>query len=55
MECLFLKIGVKDRMRVVPYASGVDSFMYVMLCTMLNILFVVGIVSRYQTNQSMKH
>ena len=42
-------------MKVVPYASVVDSFMYVILCTRQNICFVIGMVSRYQSNLRMKH
>ena len=39
----------------VPYASVVGSFMYAMLCTKLNICFVVGMVSKYQSNLGPKH
>ncbi|KAF3648068.1 hypothetical protein FXO38_18359 [Capsicum annuum] len=39
-----------ERMKVVPYASGVVSLMYPMLCTRPDIYFVVGMVSRYQSN-----
>ena len=34
-----------DMMRQVPYVSVVGSLMYVMLCTRLDICFLVGIVS----------
>ena len=37
-------------MKPVPYALVVESLMYVMCCTRLDICFVVGIVSRYQSN-----
>ena len=36
-----------ERMRGIPYASAVESLMYVMLCIRPDICFVVGIVSRY--------
>jgi hypothetical protein len=39
-----------DEMKAVPYASAVGSLMYAMLCTGPDICFVVGIVSRYQSN-----
>ena len=41
--------------RQVPYASAVGSLMYVMLCTRLDICYLVGIVSRYQSNLGSKH
>jgi len=34
----------------VPYASVVGSLMYVMMCTLPDIFYVVGLVSRYQLN-----
>ena len=34
----------------VPYASAVGSLMYVMMCTRPDICYVVGLVSRYQSN-----
>ena len=42
-------------MRQVPYASTVGSLMYAMLCTRLDICYLVGIVSRYQSNPGPKH
>ncbi|XP_075096571.1 secreted RxLR effector protein 161-like [Nicotiana tabacum] len=42
-------------MKVVPYASAVGSFMYVMLCTRLDICFVVGMVSRFRSNPGREH
>ena len=39
----------------IPYASAVGSLMYVMLCTRPDICFVIGIVSRYQSNPGPKH
>ena len=35
-----------ERIREIPYASVVKSLMYAMLCTRLDICFVVGMVSR---------
>ena len=40
----------KREMARVPYASAVESLMYAMLCTRLDIYFVVGMVSRNQSN-----
>ena len=37
-------------MRQIPYASAVGSLMYAMLCTRLDICYLVGMVSRYQSN-----
>ena len=45
----------KNCMKLIPYALEVGSLMYVMSCTKLDIYFVVGMVSRYQSNLSMKH
>ena len=42
-------------MRRIPYASVVGSLMYAMLCTRPDIYYVVGIVSRYQSNPRMGH
>ena len=39
-----------DMMRQVPYASAVGSLMYSMLCTRLDICYLVGMVSQYQSN-----
>ena len=39
----------------VPYASAIGSMMYAMLCTRPNIYFVVGMVSRYQSNLGSVH
>ena len=36
-----------ERMRGISYASTVESLMYAMLCTRLDICFAVGKVSRY--------
>ena len=44
----------KIYMRRVPYASAVESLMCVILCTRLDICYVVGIVSRYQSNPNIK-
>ncbi|XP_052482980.1 secreted RxLR effector protein 161-like [Gossypium raimondii] len=45
----------KEYMSKVPYASTIESLMYVMLCTRLDICFAVGMVSRYQTNPGLRH
>lgn len=37
----------EERMRIVPYASAIGSFIFAMLCTRPDICFVVGMVSRY--------
>ena len=45
----------EDMMRQVPYVFVVGSLMYAMLCTRLNIRYLVGMVSRYQSNLGPKH
>ena len=42
-------------MRWAPYASAVGSLMYAMLCTRPDICYVVGVVSRYQSNPRLDH
>ena len=42
-------------MRQIPYALAVGSLMYAMLCTRLDICYLVGMVSRYQSNPRPKH
>jgi ATP-binding cassette subfamily B (MDR/TAP) protein 1 len=45
----------KEKISRVPYASAVGSLMYAMMCTRPNICYVVGLVSRYQSNLGQKH
>ena len=42
-------------MEKVPYANVVGSLKYAMLCTRLDISYVVGMVSRYQSNLGEAH
>jgi hypothetical protein len=42
-------------MRVVPYALVVGSLMYAMLCTRIDICFVVGMAMRYHSNLGPPH
>ena len=42
-------------MEKVLYASVVGSLMYAMLCTRPDIFYVVGMVSRYQSNPGEAH
>jgi len=42
-------------MEDVPYAYVVGSLMYAQTCTRLDITFVVGMLSRYQSNLGLKH
>ena len=42
-------------MRKVPYASVVGSLMYAMLCIRPDICYVMGIVSRFQSNPGLGH
>ena len=45
----------KEQMEKVPYSSAVGSLMYAMMCTRPDIYFVVGMVSRYQSNPGQTH
>ena len=42
-------------MKRVPYASTVGSLMYAMICTRPDFFYVVGIISRYQSNPGPLH
>ena len=44
-----------ERMREISYALTVGSLMYAMLCTGPNIYFVMGMVSRYQSDLGEEH
>jgi len=40
----------KEKISIVPYANVVGSLMYTMICTRPDICYVIGLVSRYQSN-----
>ena len=44
-----------ERMREICYASAMESLIYAMLCTRPDICFVVGMVSRYQSDPGEEH
>ena len=45
----------EEDMRRVPYASSVGSLMYTILCTRLDIYYIVGVVSRFQSNLRLEY
>ena len=45
----------KKQMSSVPYSSAIGSLMYAMMCTRLDICYVVGLASRFQSNLGIKH
>ena len=45
----------KVEMRRVSHASVVGSLMYAMVCTRLDIAFVVGTINRYMSNSGKEH
>jgi hypothetical protein len=45
----------RKQMEGIPYASAVGSLMYAQICTRPDISFVVGMLSRYQSNPGMDH
>ena len=45
----------KEKMACVPYANAVGSLMYAMMSTQPNICYVVGLVSRFQSNPGLTH
>ena len=45
----------KEKMARVLYVNAIGSLIYAMMCTMHDISYVVGLVSRYQSNPGQKH
>ena len=45
----------EGKMKDIPYASAVGSFMYSLVCTRHDISFVVGMLGRYQSNPGLYH
>ena len=45
----------KEHMSRIPFASAVGSLMYAMLCTRPDICYVMGVVSRYQSDPRKEH
>ena len=45
----------KEKMAHVPYTNAVGSLMYAMMCTQPDICYVVGLVSRFQSNLGLAH
>ena len=45
----------RDHMAKVPYAFAIGSLMYVMVCTKLDIVHTVGVMSRYMSNPEKQH
>ena len=44
-----------DQMKVVPYASAVESLQYGQVCIRSDLAFVTGILGRYQSNPGQAH
>ena len=44
-----------NEMQRIPYASAVGSLMYAQVSTRPNIVYIVGMLSKYLTNASMDH
>ena len=42
-------------MAKVPYASAIGSLIYAILCTRLDIAYVVSVTSRFQSNPGLEH
>ena len=45
----------RDHISKVPYASAIGSLMYAMVCTRLDITYVVGVVSRFMSRPGKQH
>jgi hypothetical protein len=44
-----------DQMKSTPYTSAVESLMYAQVCTHPNLIFVTGMLGRYQKNSGIYH
>ena len=42
-------------MSKIPYALAVGSIIYAMMCTKLNVVYSLGVVSRYQSDLGENH
>jgi hypothetical protein len=42
-------------MKVVPYASAVESLQYAQVCTRHDLAFVTGLLGRFQNNPGIEH
>jgi hypothetical protein len=42
-------------MKSIPYASAVGGIMYVQISTCLDLAFVKGLLSKFQSNSEIKH
>jgi ATP-binding cassette subfamily B (MDR/TAP) protein 1 len=42
-------------MNKVPYASTIDTIMYVMICTRPDLPYALGVTSRYQSDPGKEH
>ena len=45
----------KEQMSKVPYSNAIGSLMYAMMCTRLDICYVVGLVNKFQSNPGLRH
>ena len=45
----------KEQMSKVSYSSAIQSLMYEMMCTRLDICYAIKLVSRFQSNPGMEH
>src|SRR3954463_9347066 len=45
----------KAKMASVPYASAIGSLMYAMVCTRPDLLYVMGLLSRFQSDPRIPH
>ena len=44
-----------DHIKVVPYASAVGSLQYAQVCMRPDLAFVIGLLSRFQSNPEIEH
>ena len=44
-----------DQMKVVPYASAIGNLQYAQVCTRPDLVFVTGVLGRFQNNPGIEH
>ena len=45
----------REQMKNIPYASTIESLKYAQICIRPNIVFIVGMLGRYQSNTGIDH
>ena len=55
LDMCLKSVEEKEQMSKAPYSTAIQSMMYAMMCTRLDICYVVGLASRFKFNLGIKH